>query len=685
MPFNWLVERGQSLLSRSNSSSRKAVRQDRGLALQNGSGATTTTALPTHATDASPSPASAATAFLGPARSNGDRANQPSSSNPNSNGGNKVFAAFRVRGIRNAASPADLTSSMPTINRRISEDDIANASALPPAPPVRRNKLVRKPDNHWHKPRNSRGRGAQSMDFGHSPSADFEHRPQSRRAAISHLLSCCSPVSLFQRGPTYGSMRNDARDQSPEVQQSPSAAAAVRERLLPFDEDDEIGESENDRFGARHFQAQAQTHNRVSATDDTAVGPATSGDRSTTDSKLSDQDDDMPAVGRNREDAGDRDWFASGSNKGLVDYEDFGSPGSGIPSRKAAAVAVAAAAAAGATAGTASRTSDFGAYSDFGTDADISSPGNSEYRTPPTSVGDFTNSSTGGIRKNNSDNSTQHQQDNAAIGQGAPSATPTNTLSKLYLGNESYENVSRKLTLETSSADPESIHDGDLDIDDDNELRAELTSPPGNVVTLSSERLVTHVNNQYLLPPIVSKLGGRKCLVLDLDETLVHSSFREVEQPDYVVPVVLEGQEHSVYVVKRPGVDEFMRIMGQYYEVVVFTASLAMYADPVLDLLDKSKVVHHRLFRESCNLYNGNYVKDLSRLGRDVGHSIIIDNSPASYAFHPNNAIGISTWLNDPMDTELRDLIPFLIDLTRVDDVSAVLSLTHTHTSFVRD
>ncbi|KAI9473061.1 HAD-like domain-containing protein [Coemansia mojavensis] len=179
--------------------------------------------------------------------------------------------------------------------------------------------------------------------------------------------------------------------------------------------------------------------------------------------------------------------------------------------------------------------------------------------------------------------------------------------------------------------------------------------------------------------PRRKKLKGRKCLVLDLDETLVHSSFREVENPDFIVPVVLEGQEHNVYVVKRPGVDEFIRVMGQYYEVVVFTASLSMYADPVLDLLDKHKAMHHRLFRESCNLYNGNYVKDLSRLGRDVSQSIIIDNSPASYAFHPNNAIGISTWLNDPMDTELRDLIPFLIDLTKVDDVSAVLSLTHNH------
>ncbi|KAI7828333.1 HAD-like domain-containing protein, partial [Kickxella alabastrina] len=179
--------------------------------------------------------------------------------------------------------------------------------------------------------------------------------------------------------------------------------------------------------------------------------------------------------------------------------------------------------------------------------------------------------------------------------------------------------------------------------------------------------------SQHLLPPLAFELSGRKCLVLDLDETLVHSSFREVEHPDFIVPVVLDGQEHSVYVVKRPGVDEFMRVMGQYYEIVVFTASLSMYADPVLDLLDKYSVVHHRLFRESCNLFNGNYVKDLSRLGRNIADSIIIDNSPASYAFHNNNAIGISTWLNDPMDTELRDLIPFLIDLTEVDDVAAVL------------
>ncbi|KAJ2657798.1 hypothetical protein GGH99_007047, partial [Coemansia sp. RSA 1285] len=590
---------------------------------------------------------------------------------------------------------------------RISEEDLASA-ALPSSPPLRRNKLVRKADNHWHKPRNSRGRGAQSMDFDRSPSADFHQQPHSRRSIITSLLSCCSPVSVFRRGPTYGSMRNDARDQSSQAhhqqqqqaqdqEQDPTSNEAVRERLLSFAEEEEIEDSDHDHFGARHSQAKGQTPNHPLSFADTAVGSASLDDRSTAGSKRSAQESGMLAVGGAREDSRDGDWPASVSSRNFVDYEDFSNPDSGVSNRNAAAV-VSAAAALGST----SQTSEFGAYasaySDFGTDADISSPGNSEYRTPPTSVGDLANASASGVGKNNNDNSGSRSssgssnggrntppQDKAELGHGAPSATPANTLSKLYLGNESYENVSRKLTLETSSVDPDSINGDEMDADDDNGLRAEITSPPGNIATLSSERLVTHVSDQYLLPPLTNKHHGRKCLVLDLDETLVHSSFREVEQPDYVVPVVLEGQEHNVYVVKRPGVDEFMRIMGQYYEIVVFTASLAMYADPVLDLLDKSKVVHHRLFRESCNLYNGNYVKDLSRLGRDVSHSIIIDNSPASYAFHPNNAIGISTWLNDPMDTELRDLIPFLIDLTGVDDVSAVLSLTHNHMSFVRE
>lgn len=68
-----------------------------------------------------------------------------------------------------------------------------------------------------------------------------------------------------------------------------------------------------------------------------------------------------------------------------------------------------------------------------------------------------------------------------------------------------------------------------------------------------------------------------------------------------------------------------------------------------------------------------NHLKDLSQLGRALNDTIIIDNSPASYIFHPTNAVPISSWFNDPHDTELLDLIPFLEDLTTVDDVMMVL------------
>ncbi|KAJ9654337.1 hypothetical protein H2201_009016 [Coniosporium apollinis] len=182
---------------------------------------------------------------------------------------------------------------------------------------------------------------------------------------------------------------------------------------------------------------------------------------------------------------------------------------------------------------------------------------------------------------------------------------------------------------------------------------------------------------KWLLPPIRPEFKGKKCLVLDLDETLVHSSFKILHQADFTIPVEIEGQYHNVYVIKRPGVDAFMKRVGELYEVVVFTASVSKYGDPLLDQLDIHGVVHHRLFRESCYNHQGNYVKDLSQVGRDLRETIIIDNSPTSYIFHPQHAVPISSWFSDAHDNELLDLIPVLEDLAgpQVSDVSLVLDV----------
>ena len=73
-------------------------------------------------------------------------------------------------------------------------------------------------------------------------------------------------------------------------------------------------------------------------------------------------------------------------------------------------------------------------------------------------------------------------------------------------------------------------------------------------------------------------------------------------------------------------------------------------ADPLLDLMDKANVVRWRLFREACCPYEGNYVKDLLCLGRPLQDAIIVDNSPHSYVFQPDNALPIGTFIDDPSD-----------------------------------
>ena len=159
------------------------------------------------------------------------------------------------------------------------------------------------------------------------------------------------------------------------------------------------------------------------------------------------------------------------------------------------------------------------------------------------------------------------------------------------------------------------------------------------------------------LPPQLPGDRGKKTLVLDLDETLVHSTFTAVPDPDYVIPVEIDAKIQDVFVRKRPHVDHFMAMVGKKFEVVVFTASLAKYADPLLDQLDATQTIRGRLFRESCVPFEGSYVKDLSRIGRSLASTIIVDNSPHSYLFQPECAVPISTFVSEADDSALLELL----------------------------
>jgi len=196
----------------------------------------------------------------------------------------------------------------------------------------------------------------------------------------------------------------------------------------------------------------------------------------------------------------------------------------------------------------------------------------------------------------------------------------------------------------------------------------------GHQADVSSEEEDPNPAMQGLLGPKLKRHKGKKCLVLDLDETLVHSSFKPVSDADFIVPVEIDGVVYKVYVLKRPYVDQFLIECAKYYEVVVFTASLSKYANPLLDILDTQNVIAHRLFRESCVLHGQAYVKDLSKLGRPMRDIIIVDNSPLSYAFQPTSAIPILSWFDDRNDRQLPELLPVLKTTLRdIDDVRHLL------------
>lgn len=164
----------------------------------------------------------------------------------------------------------------------------------------------------------------------------------------------------------------------------------------------------------------------------------------------------------------------------------------------------------------------------------------------------------------------------------------------------------------------------------------------------------------------------RVCVVLDLDETLVHSSFTPPHDTaaDLVVPLTLPDKStHDIYVCKRPGVDVFLERVLARFEVVIFTASLPSYADPVINFLDLNGRIKHRLYRDACVFLQGLYIKDLSRLGRPIASVLLVDNSPASFLLHPEHAMAIKSWFSDPADTELHRLAVMLDGLHAANDV----------------
>ena len=160
-----------------------------------------------------------------------------------------------------------------------------------------------------------------------------------------------------------------------------------------------------------------------------------------------------------------------------------------------------------------------------------------------------------------------------------------------------------------------------------NNINNFINSSNSNKGSLTPNSHSQLLNNELLLPKKSPEYDDKKTLVLDLDETLVHSSFTPFDDNDIVLNVEFDGLPYNIYVLVRPGAEYFINYIAKYYEIVIFTASLSNYASPLLDILDKNNDIKYRLFRENCTYINGTYIKDLKKLNRNLKDLVIVDNS----------------------------------------------------------
>ena len=187
----------------------------------------------------------------------------------------------------------------------------------------------------------------------------------------------------------------------------------------------------------------------------------------------------------------------------------------------------------------------------------------------------------------------------------------------------------------------------------------------GSILASSSYFKNNKTNVSIPVPYLPNWLNKPYTLVLDLDETLIHF------KPN-------PNNEESGTIKIRPYLYQFLDNVKKYYELVIFTAATQEYADPIINALESNKkYFDYRLYRIHTIIIDNDFVKDLSKLGRDLSKTLIVDNMEQNYKLQKNNGITIRPfWGKDNEDTALVDLLDILIKIAEKNlDVRTGLKL----------
>jgi len=181
---------------------------------------------------------------------------------------------------------------------------------------------------------------------------------------------------------------------------------------------------------------------------------------------------------------------------------------------------------------------------------------------------------------------------------------------------------------------------------------------------INYEKEIENISNSFIL---LENKSNKKTLILDLDETLIHSDL-DLIYKNHIITLYFDSEDDDeknipIPLILRPGLFDFLNYAKEKFELIIFTASHKNYADKIIDYIEKEKKYFSlRLYREHCIFIKpGLYIKDLRIFkNRDLKNIVLIDNSIFSFAHQLSNGILVTSFYNDDNDFFLYNLKEYL-------------------------
>ena len=236
-----------------------------------------------------------------------------------------------------------------------------------------------------------------------------------------------------------------------------------------------------------------------------------------------------------------------------------------------------------------------------------------------------------------------HLFNNSSLGKPKPRSNITkikNKFSENKSMNYSVNIETKENAFDRSSIPLAKISNDLLDINAlvDNDIKLFSKSKQENNLIFNYEK-----NRAY--PPFLKNKNQKKfTLILDLEETLIHIN----EKGECLL---------------RPGLYKFLKEVKPYYELVSFSNESKYTSEPIIDIIEeKKKYFDYNLYREHLTFSGKEFIKDLSKLGRNIKNVIIVDNIANNFKLNPENGIQISPFFgDDDEDDVLEELKNILI------------------------